>query len=179
MNVQLCSHAHITVDRLRGRIDIQLESFNQAIVMTSSGEISLIERNETLERESNDLNRIDYVSKVKRNVFPCLVEERIMESTMSKEKCTTESDGNAVNLIKSFQDISIFRNNCMMHEDNLEGSFQGDRELWFHILVHGSIRISVLDFLCSSGNMIPHDKFFDGIFPISEHHCFVRGLSDS
>ena len=147
-NFGLCSHAHIIVDRQRGIIDIQLESFNEAIRMTNSGEITLIDRNETSERESNDFLQIDYVPKLKRNVFPCLAVGRIIERRISEAKCTTEADSNTVHLIESSQDINIFCYNCMVHKDNLQGSFQGDRELWLHTLDHGSIRISVLHFLC-------------------------------
>lgn len=77
--------------------------------MTSSGEISLIERNKTSETENNDSNRINYASRLKRNVFPSLAEESIMERTMSKEKCATKEDvDDTVNLIEDFQDINIF-----------------------------------------------------------------------
>ena len=61
--------------------------------MTNSGEISLIEVNETSNRESNDLHRIDLVTKLKRNVLPCLAEEIIMELTKSKAKYCMKADG--------------------------------------------------------------------------------------
>ena len=63
-----------------------------------------------------------------------------------------------------------------MHENNLQGSFQQKREIWLHTLAHRSVQISIRDFICSCGNLIPYDLLFENIFSIYQHHCFTREL---
>lgn len=109
-----------------------MKSSAEAIGSEISGEIGLVEQHETVTYENNNyLHRIDYVSKLKRNVLPCASEEILMERAISNAESTTEEDGSIVYSMDSFQDVNIFCKRCMMHENNLQGSFHRKEKFGF------------------------------------------------
>ena len=68
-------HANAIIEILRKRINVRLESSDEAIGLEILGEIGLVERHEILAEDNKHyLHRIDYVSKLKRNIFPCASE---------------------------------------------------------------------------------------------------------
>ena len=109
-----------------------------------SSEIGFLERHETPADENNNyMHRIGYVSKLKRKVFSCVSEEIIIEWAISKAKSTTEESASIIHTMDGFQDVNVFCKRCIMHENNLQGSFQEKKEVWFHKLAYGSVRICV------------------------------------
>ena len=106
-NVGLCSH-ETTVHSLRESFTERNDSSSAHVLgIKSDREMGWVETSEIFEKEDNDCNRIEFVSKIIPNLFPCAAKDLIMQESIYKFCSFGQKSVFCV-----FRDLEIICNEC-------------------------------------------------------------------
>ena len=174
-NVGICVHESTLLDWV-------LAIDNGFVGLKDDGTVGIVEISEYLGDEETCERRTDFVSKRKRNIFPCIAEEKMMRNTIT-EACKAVKNMTEDNKEPLFVGIDSLYECSRCGKDiyigqEFDGFLQDKRQVTLHTLSHGSLKICVRDYLCACGMLVRYDGLFNGIFCATKNHAFSRELLD-
>jgi len=180
-NVGTCVHEDIILSSINQSLQGIRRTKNDKIGLLMDGCIGILPTEGDPDTPFGKEEAETFVSKMKRNVFPCKSENRITKNVMSTIR-KKGNDGRTTQPESYFFGIDFLLScsNCKKSSRNNVGKGWNDigRSALLHTLSYGSMKITVQDTLCDCGAIIRYDGLSDGLFCASKHNVFTRELLD-